>query len=286
MTLGELLIQASKQFAATPAIDANARMDTELLFSHVLNLSRTQLMLQTSQALTDVQQMQLHDLISRRIAGEPVAYLTGQKGFWSLELDVTPATLIPRPDTELLVELALKQTPVDTPYRIADLGTGSGAIALAIASERPQAEVVATDASRAALVVAQSNATRLAIANARFAHGDWCDALPHKAFDLIVSNPPYIAEGDRHLTQDGLSYEPIGALVAGVTGLEAIERIVQQAKDYLVPGGGLMIEHGFDQHEVVQEIFAGAGYQKITCHRDLSQNWRVVQAQKSPVSGA
>ncbi len=286
MTLGKSLSQASKQLAAIPALQANARREAEGLFAHVLNLSRTQIMLQSSQVLTEAQQIQVHDLIARRVAGEPVAYLTGHKGFWSLELDVTPATLIPRPDTELLVELALSQVPVDTPYRIADLGTGSGAIALAIASERPLARVVATDASCEALAVAQGNAKRLKIKNVDFSQGDWCAALPHKTFDLIISNPPYIAEGDSHLKKDGLDYEPVGALVGGVTGLEAIERIVSQAKDYLVPGGGLMIEHGFDQSEAVQEIFTEAAYQEVSRHQDLGLHWRVVQAKKSPVSGA
>ena len=204
-----------------------------------------------------------------------MAYITGRQGFWSLELEVTPATLIPRAETELLVELALARLPCDTACSVADLGTGSGAIALAIASERPLAKVVATDASAAALAVAQRNAARLGITHVRFAQGDWLAPLAGQAFDLIVSNPPYIEAADPHLGEGDLRFEPATALASGADGLDAIRRIVHAAPAHLDPGGWLLFEHGWNQGEASRALLAGAGYAEVFTARDLERRERV-----------
>ncbi|GAP66110.1 (protein release factor)-glutamineN5-methyltransferase [Mizugakiibacter sediminis] len=215
-------------------------------------------------------------LLARRLAGEPVAYLVGRRGFWSLELEVTPATLIPRAETERLVELALARLPADAAARVADLGTGSGAIALAIARERPRARVVATDASAEALAVARRNAARLGLGNVVFAQGDWCAALGEaRDFDLIVSNPPYIAAGDPHLGEGDLRFEPAAALASGADGLDAIRRIVRDARAHLRPGGGLLFEHGYRQGAAVRALLAAAGYREVFSARDLEGRERV-----------
>lgn len=186
-------------------------------------------------------------LLARRQAGEPVAYLLGRQGFWSLELEVSPATLIPRPETELLVELALARLPAGQSLRVADLGTGSGAIALALARERPQAHVVATDASAEALTVARRNAARLGLGRVEFRDGDWLVPLAQERFDLIASNPPYIEQDDPHLAQGDLRFEPPAALASGADGLDAIRVIVRDAGRHLHPGGWLLLEHGWNQ---------------------------------------
>src|SRR5690606_41469022 len=211
----------------------------------------------------------------RRVAGEPVAYLTGRRGFRHLELQVTPDTLVPRPETELLVELALERLPTDRELRIADLGTGSGAIALALASERPRASVVATDASAAALAVARANADALGIANVEFREGDWFDAVRGERFDLVASNPPYIAEGDPHLQAGDLRFEPAMALSSGSDGLDAIRRIVAGAPAHLQPGGGLLLEHGWEQGAAVRALLSAAGFHAVATARDLEQRDRI-----------
>ena len=250
-------------------------VDADLLLAHALGKSRTWLFAHADDAVAPVDADRFRALLARRIAGEPVAYLTGTRGFWTLELAVTPATLVPRPETELLVELALARLPTDVPVRVADLGTGTGAIALAVAKERPRAVVVATDASEAALDVARANALRNALHNVAFRAGSWLDPLGDEAFDLIASNPPYIAEGDPHLDQGDLRFEPPTALSSGVDGLDAIRTLATGAPTRLRPGGWLLLEHGWDQGPAVRALLAAAGFEAVATHRDLEQRDRV-----------
>lgn len=264
-TIESLLRQAA-------AID---RVDAEWLLAHALAQSRTWLFTHSGDAVSEQAAARFAALLARREAGEPVAYLTGSQGFWTLELEVSRATLIPRPETELLVELALARIPVDVGSRIADLGTGSGAIALAIAKERPRAVVVATDASIAALEVARRNATRNRIANITFREGDWFAPLAGETFHLIASNPPYIAEGDPHLDEGDLRFEPPTALSSGADGLDAIRRIARDAPSHLVAGGWLLLEHGWDQGTAVRSLLAGTGFIDIETASDLEGRDRV-----------
>jgi len=204
-----------------------------------------------------------------------VAYLTGRRGFWSLDLQVTPATLIPRPETELLVELALQRLALAPSLKVADLGTGSGAIALAIAHERPQADVCAVDVSDDALAVASSNALRLGIANVRFLQGSWLAPLSGERFAMIVSNPPYIEADDPHLAQGDLRFEPAGALASGADGLDAIREIVEAARMHLEPGGWLLMEHGWNQGAPVRGLLSAMGYTEVGTFQDLEARDRV-----------
>jgi len=272
LQLAKTKLQASTDTAA---------LDAELLLAHVLNFTRAQLISRAENNIEQLDQDRFWQLLERRLAGEPIAYLLGYREFWSLKLAVSPATLIPRPETELLVELALqKLTPNDSSVRVADLGTGSGAIALALASERPQAHIVATDASPIALELAKNNAVALAISNVEFRLGEWCVPLAAELFTVIVSNPPYLAARDPHLTQGDLRFEPASALVAGNDGLADLKVIIKQAWDHLVTGGWLLVEHGFDQADAVQELFLQAGYANVTSHKDLAGIDRVVVGQK------
>jgi release factor glutamine methyltransferase len=251
------------------------RADAELLLLHVLHKPRSWLFTHADDALDADVQSAYDALLGRREAGEPVAYITGRRGFWTLELEVTPATLIPRPETELLVELALQRLPPDFSGRVADLGTGSGAIALAIARERPRAQVVATDASTAALEVARRNAQRHAIGNVDFVHGDWLLPLAGKRFELIVSNPPYIEAADPHLARGDLRFEPASALASGSDGLDDIRRIVDDARRHLDPSGWLLLEHGWNQGVAVRALLLHAGYEQISTMPDIEQRDRV-----------
>lgn len=214
-------------------------------------------------------------LLEARESGRPVAYLTGRRGFWTLDLAVTADTLIPRPETELLVELAIARVPVSSPTRVADLGTGSGAIALAIAKERPECRVIATDASRGALDIAISNAEGNGIRNVEFRTGSWFSPLTGKRFDLIASNPPYIAEGDPHLEEGDLRFEPAAALSSGADGLDAIRVIVGDAPTHLNTGGWLLLEHGLEQGAAIRELFEAAGFVDVATERDLESRDRV-----------
>ena len=251
------------------------RSEAELLLLHLLGRPRSWLFAHADEPLSMAQRLAYDALVQRRLAGEPLAYITGRSGFWTLELEVTPATLIPRADTERLVELALERLPRDRACRVADLGTGSGAIALAIASERQQAQVLATDASPAALLVARRNAQRLGLANVSFAQGDWLLPLAGQRFDLIVSNPPYIEAADPHLAQGDLRFEPASALASGSDGLDDIRRIVRDARDHLEPCGWLLFEHGWNQGTAARALLHEAGYAEVFTAQDLEQRERV-----------
>ena len=242
---------------------------------HVTRLDRAGLVAHGNDELDAGQVLQLDALVRRRAAGEPVAYLTGHREFWSMDLQVTPDTLIPRPETELLVELALARIPPAADWSIADLGTGTGAVALAIARERPGCRVVATDVSAAALAVARENARILGVRQVAFREGNWLEALEAGQFSLIVSNPPYVRDGDPHLDCTDLRFEPHLALHAGRDGLDAIREIAGGAQECLRPGGWLLLEHGYDQSEAVSEILAGSGYSDCLSGRDLAGHFRV-----------
>lgn len=257
---------------ASARIDA---VDAQWLMAHVLQRSPAWLFAHAHDVVDATVAARYLALVDRRAAGEPVAYLTGTRGFWTLDLAVTTDTLIPRAETERLVELALARLPPDRDLRVADLGTGSGAIALALARERPRAQVLATDASRAALEVARANAARLGIGNIAFATGDWCAALDRRQFDLIASNPPYIAAGDRHLSLGDLRHEPVSALASGSDGLDAIRSIVATAPSHLVAGGWLLLEHGLDQGDAVRVLLQRAGFVDVDIGRDLEGRDRV-----------
>lgn len=251
------------------------RLDAEVLVMHACSISRSELIKRRDAALSGEQQSKVEGLLARRQRGEPVAYITGTREFWSMELDVTPATLIPRPETELLVEKALEHIPRDAEWTIADLGTGSGAIALAIAKERPGCRVIAADNSPAALEVARSNAKKFGLTNIEFHEGDWFAALAGATFDMILSNPPYIRVGDPHLEQGDVRFEPATALVAGTDGLDAIQHIARHAREFLKPGGWLLFEHGWDQAEAIGDYLRQQGYRNIVRHTDLTGHARV-----------
>jgi release factor glutamine methyltransferase len=278
VTLSDFLQAATVALAAT---SPTPRLDAEVLAMYVTGLPRTGLITRAGDALSPEQEARLQSLVERRTQGEPIAYLTGTREFWSLELAVTPDVLIPRPETELLVEQALARIPPDAAWQIADLGTGSGAIALAIASERRRCRIVATDASEAALDVARTNARRLGIGNVEFRHGEWFAPLTGLAFDLIASNPPYIAATDPHLAQGDVRFEPHSALVSGPDGLDAIRRIAAQSPAHLVTGGWLLLEHGYDQAAAVQSILRTSGLTDVASVADLAGHGRVTAGRRA-----
>jgi len=266
----ELLRQAAHRINSD-----SPRLDAEVLLAHVLGKPRSHLLAWPDNIPDTAQQAEYRALVDRRADGEPVAYLTGEREFWSLPVSVTHDTLIPRPETETLVAMALEQLPADIHARVADLGTGSGAIALAIAFERPGCHIVACDRSTAALAIAARNALQLQLDNIDFVSGDWCEALAGERFDLIVSNPPYIAAADKHLARGDVRFEPQDALVAGDGGLADIRRIAACARNHLCYNAPLILEHGFDQREPVQRILAEHGYRDIACNNDLAGRARV-----------
>jgi release factor glutamine methyltransferase len=248
-------------------------VDAELLLAHVLGQSRSWLFAHGDDLLDADAEEKFAALLQRRVAGEPAAYLTGRRGFWRFDLRVTPDTLIPRPETELLVEVALARLPENRALHVADLGTGSGAIALALACERPHAHIVATDASAAALAIAEANARELQLANVEFRRGEWCEPLGDEHFDLIASNPPYITDDDPHLA--ALRFEPRSALASGADGLDDIRRIVLESVPHLLPHGWLLLEHGHDQGEAARTLLRHAGYIEVETVVDLEQRDRV-----------
>jgi len=258
---------------ALPGVEG--RHEAELLLLHVLGRERGWLFAHATDLLDPATAEAFSALLQRRIAGEPVAYLLGRRGFWTLDLAVSPATLIPRPETERLVELALERLPEGVPLRIADLGTGSGAIALALASERPLAQIVATDMSGDAIAVAAGNARQHGLANVAFRQGSWHAPLADERFDLIASNPPYIANDDPHLAQGDLRFEPATALASGHDGLDDIRLIIAGAPARLQPGGWLLMEHGWDQGEAIRALLEGAGFVEVETALDLEQRDRV-----------
>jgi len=257
---------------ASAASVLGVRLDAELLLAHVLDVSRASVIARDDRELTPEELGDFEQLLARRLRGEPLAYLTGTKEFWSLELEVTPDVLVPRPETELLVEWYLS-FPRKREFRVFDLGTGSGAIALAIAHERSEAKVVAGDVSAAALAVARANARRLRVTNVEFVHGEYFEALDPRfrgddGFDAVLSNPPYVAEGDPHLAD--LKFEPPVALTSGADGLDALREIVAAAPAHLRAGGWLLVEHGSTQATAVRELFARAGLVDVETRRDLA----------------
>jgi len=247
---------------------AAARLEAEILLAFCLGAPRSLLYAQPELELSEDQSGGFQALLQRRRAGEPIAYVTGVREFWSLRLHVTPAVLIPRPETELLVERALELIPADSVWRIADLGTGSGAVALALAKERPACEVHAVDLSGAALEVAKDNARRLGLERVRFHQGHWCEPLAG-AFRLIAANPPYVGEDDPHLHTGDCRFEPRQALTPGPDALAAIREIASQTRGRLEPGGWLMLEHGPGQGEGVREVMEKAGFRDVSTLRDL-----------------
>ena len=256
-------------------------LDAQVLLAHVLARDRAWLAAHAGDGLERAALERFFALAKRRREGEPVAYLTGRREFWGLDLAVSEAVLIPRPETETLVEAALARLPADADVRVLDLGTGSGAIALALAHERPRASVLALDASEAALALAAANAQRLALPNVRFLRSDWYGALPADAapFDAIVANPPYVAADDPHLREGDLRFEPLRALRAGADGLDALRTIVAGGRARLRPGGWLIVEHGYDQADALRGLLAAAGFLALSSLRDLAGIARVAAGQ-------
>jgi release factor glutamine methyltransferase len=263
---------------------SEAKLEAQLLLKNLLNVNRAWLISHQNDVLEANINEAYRVLINRRLNGEPIAYILGAREFYGLNLKVTPATLIPRPDTETLVDVALAKIPLQKNLSICDLGTGSGAIALAIAKHRPQAFVLALDASQATLDIAIDNAKNLAIANAKFILSDWFNALKNEKFDLIVSNPPYIETNDAHLKQGDLRFEPIAALASGRDGLDDIRRIINQAPQHLNPHGWLLLEHGYNQAEKVAALLKQAGFGQISHVQDLSGTDRVTIGCMAPHS--
>lgn len=278
LTIREALQAATRQLARLP--EDTSALEAEILLASILDRPRSHLHAWPEKALTADENSRFQILVDRHTKGEPIAYILGYREFWSLKLRVTPDTLIPRSDTELLVEHALTLIPPDQPYRVADLGTGSGAIAAAIASERPDCLITATDSSDAALAIAKTNFRGLGLGNVECALGDWHNALPEgAAFDLIVSNPPYIPSKDPHLQQGDLPWEPRSALASGTDGLDAIRQITTSTPRHLTNGGRLILEHGFDQGIKVRNLFANQGFSNILTHRDLAGLERITEGQ-------
>lgn len=271
------------------AMSPSARADAEILLAHCLQQPRTWLFTWPEHPLDASNAQTFADLLTHRLQGTPVAYLTGHRAFWTLDLRVTADTLIPRPETELLVETALQlldtlpePTGVDAvqPYStVLDLGTGTGAIALAIASERPDLYLTACDVSASTLAIAKANAQYHGISNVEFLLSDWFADLPPHRYCMMVANPPYLAAQDPHLQQGDLRFEPHRALASGVDGLSAIRHIVKQAPRWLEPGGWLLLEHGYDQQEAVGRLLQQAGFQQVRCLPDLAGNPRITLGQ-------
>ena len=248
-------------------------IDSRVLLCYLLDCSSSYLHAWSDKLLSDEQQAQWLALIQQRQQGQPVAYLTGRRGFWTLDLKVTSDTLIPRPDTELLVTLGLEK--LKPAMSVVDLGTGSGAIALSLAAEQPTANIVAMDFSMAALKVAQENALHHQLSNVSFWRGSWLAAIADKSLDMVVSNPPYIEASDVHLSQGDVRFEPLSALASGIDGLDDIRLIVVQAQRCLKSGGWLMVEHGYDQALQVQKLFSEAGFSDVSSRQDFGGNDRV-----------
>lgn len=274
MTITELLNDAKEQLLVS---SSTPHLDAEFLLMRVLAVGRSYLYTHPEKKLTSQQLDFWYSMLQQRLSGRPMAYILGQQEFWSLNLKVTSDVLIPRSETELLVEIALQKLPRNEILNVADLGTGSGAIALALAHERPHWRVFATDLSAEALILAKENAANLKIENIDFFCGDWCCALPEMKYDAIVANPPYIAISDQNVAASVRQFEPHAALFSKEDGLEAIRLIAGQARSILRVGGWLFLEHGFLQGTAVVEILQGFGYRDVCDHLDLAGHGRVVK---------
>jgi len=269
-----MAIQPGTSIAAVQAGLPLDPLENRILLCHATGLTRVQLITQGDRLLTPDEAARLDDLVARRLRGEPIAYIVGRREFFGLDFQVGPAVLIPRPDTELIVELALARLPQNAP-RLLDMGTGSGAIAVAVAHTRPDAAVTALDVSPDALAVAQANAAANG-ARVRFLHSSWFDALDAaETFDVIASNPPYIAAGDDHLAQGDLRFEPVGALTDHADGLSALRTIIAGSPRHLVPGGWLLLEHGYDQAAAVRALLLDAGFTDVQSWQDIAGIERV-----------
>ncbi|MGD9386849.1 MAG: peptide chain release factor N(5)-glutamine methyltransferase [Gammaproteobacteria bacterium] len=259
------------------AVSASPRLDAELLLGMVLRRPRSFLHAWPERELSAAEAKRYEELLRRRFSGEPIAYMTGIREFWSMPLRVGPAVLIPRPDTELLVELALNRLPADEDLRVLDLGTGSGAVALAIARERPRARVIGIDISQAALELARENARLMKIDNVEFRESDWFDAVRGEKFNVVVGNPPYVAEDDPHLGSGDARFEPRLALDAGAGGMNCFRAILERAHNYIVRQGWLLLEHGPDQHLPLRRLLEAQHYHDITLHKDAAGRDRVTE---------
>jgi len=282
VSVGDWLKMAVTRFNA---VSSSPQLDAEILLQAVTGIHRAMMHARPEQLLTTEQLEDLQPVLTRRERGEPIAYIVGRQEFWSMPLQVSPAVLIPRPETELLVERALELVPLNQPSRVLDLGTGSGAIALAVAHARAHAQVVGVDVSHDALDVALRNQRTLGIKNLEFKRSDWFRALGPESdpirFDVIVSNPPYVATDDVDLAPAVAAFEPKLALMAGPTGLEAIERIVGEAHRHLNPGGWLLLEHGFKQGAAVRALLEQHGYTHVRSRSDLAGHERVTEGARS-----
>ena len=276
LTVREIWTQSQTELINALNLEMHtARLEAKTLLQAALNVNLAWLIAHETDTLEPNVISQFQILLERRLSGEPIAYILGKREFYGLDFIVTPDTLIPRPDTETLVEAALAKIPTGKSYSILDLGTGSGVIALAIAKNRPKSRVIAVDVSSTAIKVAENNACNLAISNIEFVLSHWFDQLNNIRFDVIVSNPPYIAYDDAHLSQGDLRFEPHNALVSGIDGLEDIRHIITNSLIHLHPQGWLMLEHGYDQAEQVADLMAHAGLVNIETFKDLGQQERV-----------
>lgn len=255
-------------------LSESATVDCELLLCHVLDVERSYLKTWPDREVSSADQEQFQQLLQRRIQGEPVAYLIGTQGFWTLDLKVSPDTLIPRPETELLVEAAL-ELELPEQAKALDLGTGTGAIALALATERNHWQISAVDLMPNAVQLASANCQRHQLGNVEIFQSSWFAEIPVQRFDLIVSNPPYIEEGDVHLTQGDVRFEPASALVSGTDGLDDLRLLIAESVNYLADSGWLMVEHGYNQGPAVRELFEQAGFTQVETRRDLNDLERI-----------
>jgi len=276
MNIKQTLTHAKKQLTE---YSDSIQADVEILLCHTLECNRTYLHTWPEKNINDSQTQQFNDLLQRRIKGEPIAHITSSRSFWEFDLKVTSDTLIPRPETECLVEQALEKIPTDSRNNILDLGTGTGAIALALAYERPLSEVTAVEQSAASLKIARLNQISLKLDNLTLLKGNWFVPVEKQVFDIIVSNPPYIEENDPHLLQGDVRFEPLSALTAGADGLNDIRHIIHHAHGFLSPHGWLMLEHGYNQAEQVRTLLEQNNFKNIQQFNDLANQPRISAGQ-------